>query len=304
MGAPKDPEKNKLWIINRTKAQKGKKRTNDTKIKIALSLTGRKLSETHRQALSNSHKGQKPWNKGQHLSIAIKQKLSMSQSGKILSKNTRDKISKSLKLALSTPEIKKKMTEHNKRQHLINPNFGTKNKHWKLKKRRINEPITEKAKKNMSFSRCKYLQGHHGKYNNNKTTEIPVKEELIKNNISFEQTKHLQGLTKHFVVDFVIKGTNIIVETDGCFFHPCSICKIKNTVEIIQKQKNKDAFKTQDLTDAGYIVLRFWEHDIQKNLQKCIDIIKSVILWNFLETEIHSDQILSISTEIKTPINA
>ena len=58
---------------------------------------------------------------------------------------------------------------------------------------------------------------------------------------------------------------NICIFADGCYWHACPIhYPIKN----IDKTK-KDIKNTENLQKKGYIVLRFWEHDINEHIEKC-----------------------------------
>ena len=74
------------------------------------------------------------------------------------------------------------------------------------------------------------------------------------------------------VVDFLISGTKIIIQTDGCFWHGCP----EHNPKWIKRKEND---KRQDgiLTEAGYIVYRFWEHTINKSPSSCIDSINFMV---------------------------
>lgn len=88
--------------------------------------------------------------------------------------------------------------------------------------------------------------------------EKKVMNVLSLNNIKFEKQK---PLLKKYVVDIFIKS-NIVIECDGDYWH--------NRPGV----QEKDKLRNVNLTNAGYNVLRFWEHEINANIDKCFNIIK------------------------------
>jgi DNA mismatch endonuclease (patch repair protein) len=82
--------------------------------------------------------------------------------------------------------------------------------------------------------------------------------------------------------DFAIKKYKIAIFIDSCFWHKCPehfrqpstnkkywVPKINRNVERakeVNKQLKKD----------GWTVLRFWEHDVKKNPDRCIKKVKEV----------------------------
>lgn len=77
--------------------------------------------------------------------------------------------------------------------------------------------------------------------------------------------------------DIVITKYKIAVFCDGNFWHGKELQKrpIKHNSsywnEKIRRNVERDLENTIELRDNGWIVLRFWEDDIQNNLPKCID---------------------------------
>jgi hypothetical protein len=72
---------------------KGVPLSEETKMKIKISLTGKQHSEERRRKESESHKGQTPWNKGKSPSEETKLKISISLSGRKLSEDHKKKVS-------------------------------------------------------------------------------------------------------------------------------------------------------------------------------------------------------------------
>jgi DNA mismatch endonuclease (patch repair protein) len=79
--------------------------------------------------------------------------------------------------------------------------------------------------------------------------------------------------------DFLIPP-KIAVFCDSSFWHGRNWRKLKNTLqkgywqEHILANRRRDALVNRTLRKQGYVVLRFWDKDIQKNLDKCINSIR------------------------------
>lgn len=77
--------------------------------------------------------------------------------------------------------------------------------------------------------------------------------------------------------DIVITKYKIAVFCDGNFWHGKELQKrpIKHNSsywnEKIRRNVERDLENTIELRDNGWIVLRFWEDDIQNNLSNCVD---------------------------------
>lgn len=80
-------------------------------------------------------------------------------------------------------------------------------------------------------------------------------------------------------VDIAITKYKIAIFCDGDFWHgkrDISKCN-KYWQNKIKRNIERDLENTIELRDNGWIVLRFWETDIRKNLDKCInEIIKNI----------------------------
>lgn len=83
--------------------------------------------------------------------------------------------------------------------------------------------------------------------------------------------------------DIVINKFKIVIFIDGDFWHGYNWenkkHKIKSNREYwlpkIERNMTRDIENSQKLSKMGYRVFRFWEHDIKKNLSKCIALILS-----------------------------
>ena len=96
--------------------------------------------------------------------------------------------------------------------------------------------------------------------------EKKVMNILVLNNIKFEKQKPL--LSKYIVDIFI--APNIVIECDGDYWHNRPGCQ------------EKDKLRNANLIREGYRVLRFWEHEINENIDKCFNIIKKEYAKNTL----------------------
>lgn len=77
--------------------------------------------------------------------------------------------------------------------------------------------------------------------------------------------------------DIVFTRRRIAVFIDGCYWHGCPTHFVmpKSNVEYwkakIQTNRARDAQTTTALTSAGWIVLRFWEHDDPGDVANAIE---------------------------------
>lgn len=77
--------------------------------------------------------------------------------------------------------------------------------------------------------------------------------------------------------DVVFPTERIAVFIDGCFWHGCPEhfqqpeTNVGFWEEKIQKNILRDNKVTQQLANEGWMVLRFWEHDIKDRLEFCVD---------------------------------
>ena len=84
--------------------------------------------------------------------------------------------------------------------------------------------------------------------------------------------------------DIVFPKYKVAIFVDGCFWHKCPKCfkAPKTNKEFWTKKINgnveRDKWVNKQLSEAGYIVIRFWEHQIVKDLNKCCSIIYRVLL--------------------------
>lgn len=115
----------------------------------------------------------------------------------------------------------------------------------------------------------------------NTTPEIILRKALWKEGIRYRiENIKITGNT-----DIAIKKHKIAIFIDGEFWHGFNWqekkTKIKSNKEYwikkIERNIERDKKNNQLLTNQNWVVLRFWEHEIKKDLNKCIEIVKDSI---------------------------
>lgn len=97
--------------------------------------------------------------------------------------------------------------------------------------------------------------------------EILMKEELDNNGINYEYQPKIFGKP-----DFLLPP-NILVFCDSSFWHGRNWDKLKERLpnqywkEHIGKNVERDKIITSKLKKEGYIVLRFWDNQIEKDMK-------------------------------------
>ena len=128
----------------------------------------------------------------------------------------------------------------------------------------------EQRKKNMQAIRSK-----------DTTIELALRKALWKKGIRYR--KNYKGLIGK--PDIVITKFRIVVFCDSDFLHGYDWdnrkSRIKSNQEYwipkIERNMKRDKEVTAVLVEQGWIVLRFWEHSIRKNLESCLDDIEEAV---------------------------
>ena len=115
----------------------------------------------------------------------------------------------------------------------------------------------------------------------NSKPELLLRKALWGKNIRFRlHKKDLIGRP-----DLVIDKYKLAIFVDGDFWHGYQWHKRKPKTNQnfwlakIERNIQRDQFVNQKLTELGYTVMRFWEHEVKDNLQACVN---QVLL--FIET--------------------
>ena len=111
------------------------------------------------------------------------------------------------------------------------------------------------AKINPEKTRAQALRASHANKMQNTKIELLLQAELTKRGIDFK-TNWLVGACG--LADIFI-SPNTVIFADGIYWH-----KYPDGLP-------KDHRITQRLTELGFVVYRFWEHEIHQNASECID---------------------------------
>ncbi len=80
--------------------------------------------------------------------------------------------------------------------------------------------------------------------------------------------------------DIVFFGKKLVIFVDGCFWHGCPACYKKPDTnkefweKKLKQNKKRDEEVKSLLIDDGWQVLRFWEHQINSELEEVLEKIK------------------------------
>lgn len=112
--------------------------------------------------------------------------------------------------------------------------------------------------------------------NRNTKPEILLRKELFSRGMRGYRVSHkLIGKP-----DITYTQLKIAIFVDGCFWHKCHKCFVSpktNKSFWISKIKGnikRDKYINRRLKDEGWTVIRLWEHDVKKDLDKCVKKIK------------------------------
>jgi DNA mismatch endonuclease (patch repair protein) len=112
---------------------------------------------------------------------------------------------------------------------------------------------------------------------NNTKPEITLRKELWSRGVRYRlNVKKLAGTP-----DIVINKTKVVIFIDGEFWHGYQWEHKKGRIKSnrdfwipkIERNMERDVEVNRKLTDDGYKVFRFWEHQINKELDRCVESI-------------------------------
>ena len=79
--------------------------------------------------------------------------------------------------------------------------------------------------------------------------------------------------------DIVFISKKIAIFIDGCFWHGCPehYSRPKSNIDFwsekIRKNIKRDKYVNDVLKSQGWLVLRFWEHEIIQRIDECVEIV-------------------------------
>jgi very-short-patch-repair endonuclease len=109
----------------------------------------------------------------------------------------------------------------------------------------------------------------------NTEPELIMKQILTDLNLNYFQQYIPKDIDHPYLTDFYLPEYNTVIECDGDVFHAHP--SLFKPDDIIPRKKvtarfirERDANRTRELRDKGYIVLRFWECDLKNNPEEVI----------------------------------
>ena len=211
---------------------------------------GIKLSEESKRNWFK--KGEMPWNKGKHIWLDKPHPKGM--LGKQSSRKG-TKVSEELRKKLSIAHMGKKQSQETIAKRVL-ANVG--------KKRSIEfrQNLSLRTKGN------KYALG----YKRSESEIEIIKQRRLKQIFPFKDTSieiKLQNWLKEQNIEFkthypilgqpdIFIKPNICIFADGCYWHKCPTCGFG-------EGKERDEMVTIELQKQGYMVIRLWEHEINKD---------------------------------------
>lgn len=120
------------------------------------------------------------------------------------------------------------------------------------------------------------------KYNMSRIKGKDTSPEMVIRRLLY--SRGIRGYRIHYPLlgkpDIVFIRKRLVIFIDGCFWHKCPECftipqtRTKFWLDKINKNVERDRIITKKLTDDGWNVLRFWEHEVRKNPE---DVVGKII---------------------------
>lgn len=136
--------------------------------------------------------------------------------------------------------------------------------------RLLREQLTDGKFNSVTPARSKMMKAVRGK--NNKSTELIFRQALLQAKIfGWKIHENIAGNP-----DIYFPAYKIAIFLDGCFWHGCLECgHIPKTNNAYWKTKicrtiERDHQKSEVLKDQGYLVIRFWEHELSQDIQNVL----------------------------------
>ena len=111
----------------------------------------------------------------------------------------------------------------------------------------------------------------HPKYGTSKLEKKFAKEFLEKLGIRYEEQFEAKDIKRFY--DFFLNDYRVLIEIDGDFYHGYG--KLHEEKSPMQKRNARvDEIKNEWAALHGYPLIRIWEHDINENPQKVLDMLR------------------------------
>ncbi|MFF9651452.1 very short patch repair endonuclease [Streptomyces sp. NPDC014622] len=97
--------------------------------------------------------------------------------------------------------------------------------------------------------------------------EVAVRKLLHASGYRYRVNKRVPGMSRR-TMDIAFTRVKVAVLIDGCFWHGCPVHATQPKVNAewwrqkLERNMARDLETTKHLTEAGWTVLRFWEHEL------------------------------------------
>jgi very-short-patch-repair endonuclease len=205
---------------------------------------------------------------GQDKAKAKIRKYIESRKNYIVSEETKNKISNTLKDKKLSPESIRKRTKTRKILFLegkLKTNKGFKFSEESRKKLSMvhkGKPLSEEHKRKIGLNTKKYRKNQIFPLIDT-SIEIKIQNYLKQLGVEFYTHQYKREIEHSYPCDIMIPSMNLIIECDGDYWHANPI-KYPNPSEKQRIQITKDKIRTKELIEKGYKVFRLWENEIRR----------------------------------------
>ena len=110
------------------------------------------------------------------------------------------------------------------------------------------------------------------------TPELTIRRLVHARGLRFR--KHKNGLPGR--PDLVFVGAKVAVFVDGDFWHGWQFSRWRHKLgaywsKKIEGNRNRDRRTSNKLRREGWLVIRIWEHDVQRDAESCVDRIEEAV---------------------------
>lgn len=135
-----------------------------------------------------------------------------------------------------------------------------------------------KVSYNLSKNMADVLTPAQRKYNMSQIKGKDTAPEIVIRRLLY--SNGIRGYRIHYPLpgkpDIVFIRKRLIVFIDGCFWHKCPECftipqtRTEFWLDKLNKNVERDRKVNKKLTDDGWNVLRFWEHEVRENPEEIV----------------------------------
>lgn len=112
----------------------------------------------------------------------------------------------------------------------------------------------------------------------NTKPELVLRKALWKNGLRYRLHSRVEGTRP----DIVFRKRRLAVFIDGCFWHGCPLHYVRPRskpefwADKLRANTARDQAQTLRLMQNGWMVLRFWEHEIKCGLEQVVELVLNV----------------------------